>query len=79
VGEDSTTLESIKRTGGVVPDATWDQNWRNIQTGPPPSVVTAQDGLNAVQICEAAEKPVRRSQRVAFEPLSFLRYGCPPV
>ena len=31
VGEDYTTLESIKRTGGVVPDATWDQNWRNIQ------------------------------------------------
>ncbi len=31
VGEDYTTLESIKRTGGVVPDATWDENWRNIQ------------------------------------------------
>lgn len=31
VGEDYTTLESIKRTGGVVPDATWDANWRNIQ------------------------------------------------
>ncbi len=32
VGEDYSTLESIRRTGGVVPDATWDQNWRNIQT-----------------------------------------------
>ena len=31
IGEDYTTLESIKRTGGVVPDATWDENWRNIQ------------------------------------------------
>jgi L-ribulose-5-phosphate 3-epimerase len=31
VGEDYTTLESIKRTGGVVPDETWEQNWRNIQ------------------------------------------------
>jgi L-ribulose-5-phosphate 3-epimerase len=31
VGEDYSTLESIQRTGGVVPDATWDQNWRNIQ------------------------------------------------
>jgi|SRR5581483_10223133 len=31
IGEDYSTLESIKRTGGVVPDATWDQNWRNIQ------------------------------------------------
>ena len=31
VGEDYTTLDSIKRTGGVVPDATWEQNWRGIQ------------------------------------------------
>jgi sugar phosphate isomerase/epimerase len=31
VGEDYSTLESIRRTGGLVPDATWDQNWRNIQ------------------------------------------------
>jgi L-ribulose-5-phosphate 3-epimerase len=32
VGEDYSTLESIKRTGGVVPDATWDENWRNLQS-----------------------------------------------
>lgn len=32
VGEDYTTLESIRRTGGLVPDATWEANWRNIQT-----------------------------------------------
>ncbi len=31
VGEDYSTLESIRRTGGVVPDATWDENWKNIQ------------------------------------------------
>jgi sugar phosphate isomerase/epimerase len=31
VGEDYSTLESIRRTGGVVPDATWEENWRNIQ------------------------------------------------
>lgn len=31
VGEDYTTPETIRRTGGVVPDATWEQNWRNIQ------------------------------------------------
>lgn len=31
LGEDYTTLETIKQTGGVVPDATWDQNWKNIQ------------------------------------------------
>ena len=32
VGEDYSTLESIKRTGGIVPDATWEENWRNIQS-----------------------------------------------
>jgi sugar phosphate isomerase/epimerase len=31
LGEDYTTLETIRRTGGLVPDATWDQNWVNIQ------------------------------------------------
>ena len=32
VGEDYTTLETIRRTGGVVPDATWSQNWAQLQT-----------------------------------------------
>jgi len=31
VGEDYTTLETIKKTGGVVPDATWPETWKNIQ------------------------------------------------
>jgi L-ribulose-5-phosphate 3-epimerase len=30
-GEDYSTLESIRRTGGLVPDETWDENWANIQ------------------------------------------------
>jgi sugar phosphate isomerase/epimerase len=32
VGEDYSTLESIRRTGGVAPDANWNENWRNIET-----------------------------------------------
>jgi sugar phosphate isomerase/epimerase len=31
VGEDYATLEAIRRTGGIAPDATWEQNRRNIQ------------------------------------------------
>jgi len=31
IGEDYSTLETIRRTGGIVPDETWPQNWRNIQ------------------------------------------------
>lgn len=31
VGEDYSTMESIRRTGGIVPDDTWPQNWTNIQ------------------------------------------------
>ena len=36
VGEDYSTLETIRLTGGIAPDATWEQNWKNIQ------VTTAQ-------------------------------------
>jgi L-ribulose-5-phosphate 3-epimerase len=30
-GEDYSTLDAIRRTGGVVPDETWDTNWANIR------------------------------------------------
>ena len=30
-GEDYSTLEAIKRTGGIVPDETWETNWANIR------------------------------------------------
>lgn len=30
-GEDYSSLEAIHRTGGVVPDATWEKNWRDAQ------------------------------------------------
>jgi sugar phosphate isomerase/epimerase len=45
VGEDYTTLETIKRTGGVVPDATWEANWKNIQEV---ATLAAQLGLKTV-------------------------------
>ncbi len=45
VGEDYTTLDSIRRTGGVVPDATWEQNWRNIQAN---ADLAAKMGLKMV-------------------------------
>jgi sugar phosphate isomerase/epimerase len=32
VGEDYSTLESIRRTGGIVPDATWKQNRANFKS-----------------------------------------------
>jgi len=31
IGEDYTTLETIRRTGGVVPDATWPGNWKSFE------------------------------------------------
>lgn len=30
IGEDYSTLESIRLTGGIAPDATWEHNWKNI-------------------------------------------------
>jgi sugar phosphate isomerase/epimerase len=45
VGEDYTTIESIQRTGGVVPDATWAENWQRIEA----DAALAQDlGLRLV-------------------------------
>src|SRR5687768_11133196 len=31
VGEDYTTMATIQRTGGIVPDETWQENQRNIR------------------------------------------------
>ncbi len=31
VGEDYSTLDSIRVTGGIAPEATWEQNWDNIR------------------------------------------------
>ena len=31
IGEDYSTLDSIRQTGGIVPDQHWEQNWKNIQ------------------------------------------------
>lgn len=31
IGEDYSTLDSIRETGGVVPDQHWEANWKNIQ------------------------------------------------
>jgi sugar phosphate isomerase/epimerase len=45
IGEDYSTMDSIRRTGGVVPDATWDANWRNIETN---AVVARQLDLKLV-------------------------------
>jgi len=33
VGEDYSTLESIRRTGGIAPDATWKENQKRIRAG----------------------------------------------
>ena len=32
-GEDYTTLETIKQTGGITPDATWEENLKNFRAG----------------------------------------------
>jgi sugar phosphate isomerase/epimerase len=32
VGEDYSTLDTIRVTGGIAPDTTWEQNWTNIRT-----------------------------------------------
>lgn len=31
IGEDYSTLDSIRLTGGIAPDSTWEENWKNVQ------------------------------------------------
>jgi len=45
VGEDYGTLDTIRSTGGIVPDATWDQNWANME---PAAAIASQLGLRLV-------------------------------
>jgi L-ribulose-5-phosphate 3-epimerase len=45
IGEDYTTMETIKETGGIVPDKTWEENWRNIQAT---AKLAAQMGIRLV-------------------------------
>src|SRR5262245_26134067 len=45
VGEDYSTPESIRRTGGLVPDDTWEENWENAQVN---AGLAAQLGLRLV-------------------------------
>src|SRR4051794_39673183 len=45
VGEDYSTLDSIRLTGGIAPDATWEENWKNIQAT---AEISQQLGLKMV-------------------------------
>ena len=45
VGEDYSTLDRIKETGGIVPDVTWPKSWENIQAMAP---IAAGLGLKIV-------------------------------
>jgi len=45
VGEDYTTLDTIRVTGGIAPDGTWEQNRRNIQAS---ARLASSLGLNLV-------------------------------
>lgn len=45
VGEDYSTLETIRATGGLAPDATWEHNWRNFRAA---ATLARQLGLKLV-------------------------------
>jgi L-ribulose-5-phosphate 3-epimerase len=45
IGEDYSTLESIRMTGGLVPDATWEQNRKDIEAS---AVLATELGLKLV-------------------------------
>lgn len=45
IGEDYSTMESIRATGGVAPDETWTENWENV---PKSAEIASELGLNLV-------------------------------
>lgn len=45
VGEDYSTLETIRETGGIVRDSTWDENWSNMEVA---AAIASQLGLTLV-------------------------------
>jgi sugar phosphate isomerase/epimerase len=71
-GEDYSSLEAIRRTGGVVPDGTWEENWRDLQaaarlaSGLGLRLVTFHAGfLPADPASPAFAKLVERIRRIA--------------
>ena len=46
-GEDYTTLETIKHTGGIAPDATWDENQKNFREG---AAIAARLGIKLITL-----------------------------
>jgi hypothetical protein len=54
VGEDYSSIESIRRTGGLVPDDTWDENWENAQEN---ADLAQQLGLKLVTFMRASSPP----------------------
>jgi len=47
LGEDYSTLDSIRLTGGIAPDATWEQNLKNISAG---AAIAKKMGLKLVTL-----------------------------
>src|ERR1039457_5785347 len=45
IGEDYSTLDSIRLTGGIAPDATWEQNVKNFSAF---TAIAKKIGLNAL-------------------------------
>ena len=45
LGDDYSTLDTIRETGGIVPDQHWEQNWKNIQQN---ATLTKSMGLRFV-------------------------------
>ena len=75
VGEDYTTLESIKRTGGVVPDAHWPETWKNIQAD---AELAQRMGLTLVTF-HAGFLPHEESDPVVREAAGPPATDCGPV
>ena len=56
VGEDYSTLESIRLTGGIAPDAMWEQNLKNLRAG---AALAKKNGAKAGHFSRRISAPGR--------------------
>ena len=68
IGEDYSSIESIRLTGGIAPDATWEQNLKNLRQD---AALAARLGLNLVTF-HAGFIPHEKSDVAAAKILSRL-------
>ncbi len=61
MGEDYSTMETIRLTGGLVPDATWEENWENLHSASSPKSLPPGESTSDSKPARKARPPCSNS------------------